>query len=719
MSNFCENVRLKFSIIVILLLIAITPQMGDAISSPINSEISNIQNQSQLRGSEPNWQELNTSNSPPPQTDIINLLVYDSVNKKSIYVTSSKTYAFDYVTKNWTELNGAPALTGSNMIFDPVLKKVIYTGGRSMFGHSRDTYSFDYATNSWDNLNNQAPYNQGFAMVYDIKNNITLVYGGTYSEPGGCCTLYRNDTWAYNSQSNNWTNLNPSNNPGFLHSSYYVYDQKHNKFILFGGRDSNGNEKGETWAYDFTLNTWTKLNSTNEPSPRQSGQMYYDPILEKSYLFGGLSNGNRLNETWSFDYASNLWTQVEIDVSPSGRYNFGLSYDTDQQVAILHGYADTDPTWQFTPQALQSVDGPNQANYQYKSNNVSLSLNVTIQNATTYDAYLNNELIETTNYQNGTVNLNLTSIYSNFSYSNFTIFNFTKYEDTNLTILFNSQENIRLSHYVNVTVFEYIPQISNNIFDIDHEIGETQILSFNVSDDNLNQLKVYQNNTQLYSTQFDSSNPILDLNSFIDGSFNLTQYNFTLSFIDSNSNTANQSLLVNIIDTKKPILSLFTADNYTEYETDGFIQFQAVDPTLTRYTIAINNITISSGNISSNELIEISNANYSVGEYDVILTLLDRANNSLVASTSFTVNAYVTPTNTTTTETSTTTTDTSTTDVSSITNDTSSSTISDIITSQEPSDGIGGNIIIIVGIIGALLGLEFIRRQREMNRVSK
>ena len=462
--------------------------------------------------------------------------------------------------------------------------------------------------------------------------------------------------------------------------------------------------------------------------------MYYDPILEKSFLFGGYFSKDgfsqtHLNETWSFDYASNLWTQIESDVSPSARKSFGLSYDSDQQVAILHGYANTDPTWQFTPAALQSVDGPNQANYQYKSNNASLSVNVTIQNATTYDAYLNNELIETTNYQNGTVNLNLTSIYSNFSYSNFTIINYTKYEDTNLTILFNSEENTRLSHYVNVTVFDNLPQISNNIFDIDHEIGETQILSFNVSDDNLDHLKVYQNNTQLYSTQFDSSNPILDLNSFIDGSFNLTQYNFTLSFIDSNSNTANQSLLVNIIDTKKPTLSLFTADNYTEYETDGFIQFQAVDPTLASYTIAINNVTISSGNISSNESIEISNANYTAGEYDVILTLLDRANNSLVATTSFTVNAYVTPTNTTTTETSTTETSTSTetsttsevsttTDISSTSNDTSSPTISDIITSLQPSDGIGGNITIIVGILGALLGLEFIRRQREMNRVS-
>lgn len=691
--------------------------MSEAISSPINSEISNIQNQSQPRGSEPNWQELNTSNSPPRET-INNHLVYDSVNKKSILVTGSRTYAFDYVTKNWTYLTVSPDKYGNNMIFDPVLRKVLFYGGTFMFGDDTSTRTFDYATNSWDILIDDSSLGGRVspAMVYDSENNISLVYGGSYND-GGCCVKYRNDTWAFNSQTNNWTNLNPSNNPGGLTQSYHVYDQKHNKFILFGGHDGV-NYKGETWAYDFTLNTWTKLNSTNEPSPRQDGEMYYDPILEKSFLFGGKNSSNNFAETWSFDYASNLWTQIESDVSPSARKTFGLSYDSDQQVAILHGFANTDPTWQFTPAALQSVDGPNQANYQYKSNNASLSLNVTIQNATTYDAYLNNELIETTNYQNGTVTLNLTSIYTNFSYSNFTIINFTKYEDTNLTILFNSQENTILSHYVNITVFEYIPQISNNIFNVDHEIGETQILGFNVSDDNLDQLKVYQNNTELYSTELDSNNPILDLNSFIDDSFNLTQYNFTLSFIDSNSNTANQSLLVNIIDTKKPTLSLFTADNYTEYDTNGFIQFQAVDPTLVSYTIAINNITISSGNISSNELIEISNANYSVGEHIVTLSLLDRANNSLVATTSFTVNSYVTPTNTTTTETSTT--DTSTTDVSSTTNDTSSPTISDIITSQEPSDGIGGNItIIIMSILGALVGLEFIRRQREMKKVSK
>jgi len=710
-------VRIKLSIIILLLLIAITPQMSESITSSINSEISNIQNQSVSRGSEPNWQALNTTNSPPREND--NHLVYDSFNKKTILISKHRVFAFDYVTKNWTELpSNGDGLISANIVFDPILKKVIHFGGTNMFFNSL-TRSYDVSNNTWDIIttNTRPGQRAGHAMVYDSENHITLMYGGYYVNGVGNL-IHHDDTWAFNSQTNNWTSLNPSNNPGNLYNSYHVFDQKHNKFIIFGGYNTSA--KGETWAYDFLLNTWTKLNSTNEPSPRWGGAMYYDPILEKSFLFGGRFNNTNFYETWSFDYASNLWTQVETDISPimdSGRF-MGLSYDSDQQVAILHGLGSTFATWQFTPQALQSVEGPNQVNYQYKSNNASLSLNVTIQNATTYDAYLNNELIETINYQNGTVTLNLTSIYSSFSYTNYTIINVTKYEHTNLTILFNSQENTILPHYVNVTVFEYIPQISNNIFNIDHEIGETQVLGFNVSDDNLDQLKVYQNNTELYSTKLDSNNPILDLNSFIDGSFNLTQYNFSLSFIDSNSNTANQSLLVNIIDTKKPTLSLFIADNYTEYDTGGLIQFQAVDPTLASYTIAINNVTISSGSISSNELIEISNANYSVGEHIVTLSLLDRANNSLVATTSFIVNAYVTITNTTTTETSTTTTDTSTTDVSSTTNDTSSPTISDIITSQEPSNGIGGNITIIMGILGALLGLEFIRRQREMNRVS-
>ena len=362
------------------------------------------------------------------------------------------------------------------------------------------------------------------------------------------------------------------------------------------------------------------------------------------------------------------------------------------------------------------ISGPSVLDYEYKSNNVSLSLNVTLQNGTIYDAYLNDELIETQNYENGTISVNISSIFTNFSYSNFSISNFTKYEFANLTLAFHTEQNSTHNHFVNVTVYDYIPQIFHNIFDVDHEVGESQILNFNVSDDNLDSLKVYQNNTLLYSTDLNSSNPTLNLNDFIDGSFKLTQYNFTLSFIDSYVNNVNQSLLVNLLDTTKPVLSLFTADDYMETETDGLIRFKAIDPTLSNYTLMINNVTLSAGVVSSNELVEISNANYSEGEYNVTLLLLDRANNSLSFTTSFTVDAYVAPTNNTNTTETTETTETSTETSTEVSTEVSTQTISNAIIPEEPSSDFGSNLLIIIaGIVVGLTGIELFRRQIDKN----
>ncbi|MEL0164738.1 MAG: hypothetical protein VW886_07190, partial [Candidatus Heimdallarchaeota archaeon] len=210
-------------------------------------------------------------------------------------------------------------------------------------------------------------------------------------------------------------------------------------------------------------------------------------------------------------------------------------------VNLFPGYSYTDDFLRFYSNLLEYagvslIDGLNSYEYKFNSQDAVLSLNVSIQNGTTYDSYLNDELVETQNYQNGTIAVNISSIFTDFSYSNFSISNYTKYEFTNVTLAFHTLQNKTFTHFVNVTVYDYIPQIFHNIFDIDHEVATSQILHFNVSDDDLDSLKVYQNNTQLYSTDWNSSNPSMDLNEFLDETFNLTQYNFTLSFIDSNSN---------------------------------------------------------------------------------------------------------------------------------------------------------------------------------------
>ncbi len=68
-----------------------------------------------------------------------------------------------------------------------------------------------------------------------------------------------------------------------------------------------------------------------------------------------------------------------------------------------------------------------------------------------------------------------------------------------MTLIFRNAQNDTLTKYINVKVIDNIPQIYHDTFDIDHEVGTSQILNFNVSDDNLDSLKVYQNDEQLYS----------------------------------------------------------------------------------------------------------------------------------------------------------------------------------------------------------------------------
>ena len=312
------------------------------------------------------------------------------------------------------------------------------------------------------------------------------------------------------------------------------------------------------------------------------------------------------DEIWSFDYDENSWYEINSTNTPGGKWLHGMAYDSYSDFVILFGGKVRDnsmsnETWILHLRLSDIIVNnlPNNIEYNFGSIN-DIVFNITTENATTYDIFLNDELINSYNYSdNDTISLDLHDIYSQYSYTNFTTIDDTIFQYSNLTLIFRNAQNDTLTKYINVKVIDNIPQIYHDTFDIDHEVGTSQILNFNVSDDNLDSLKVYQNDEQLYSKELNSSSLNLDLNDFMDGSYNLTQYNFTLSFIDSNANNANQTLLVNLLDTNIPVLSLFTVDDYMETETNGLIRFKVTDPTLSSYTLFINNATFASGNISS------------------------------------------------------------------------------------------------------------------------
>ena len=284
-----------------------------------------------------------------------------------------------------------------------------------------------------------------------------------------------------------------------------------------------------------------------------------------------------------------------------------------------------------------NIQGATQYDLQLNSLEEKLSLNVTIENGTTYDAYLNGDLIDSQNYQNGTIDIDISKLYSNYTYTNYTVFNNTKYEYSNLTLAFHTEQNNTYTHFVNVTVYDYLPQIiGTTSMNFNYEIGNSLSLKFNVSDDNPDMVYVYSNNVLLYSQNW-TYNLNIDVNNFINSSNKLGYNYYKVIFEDIDNNQVEYNLQINVLDTVNPIFTSVFADDYIEGDEFGVISFSVDDVTLDRYAVFANDIELANSTFGNTSYIEISNSGLLAGNYEVEIVVYDRANNIAKITTSFVV----------------------------------------------------------------------------------
>ncbi len=77
-----------------------------------------------------------------------------------------------------------------------------------------------------------------------------------------------------------------------------AYDEKRGVTVLFGGV-SNGERLSDTWEWDGK--SWKKMNSFNDPSARSGHEMIYDQVREKVVIYGGYGNDIFNNDAWEWD----------------------------------------------------------------------------------------------------------------------------------------------------------------------------------------------------------------------------------------------------------------------------------------------------------------------------------------------------------------------------------------------------------------------------------
>ena len=205
---------------------------------------------------------------------------------------------------------------------------------------SVETYRFDIlathdvrpqaSPGTWTLLGSQPPGRDGHGFVYDSKIDRFILFGGAITANG-----FTNSTWSYNYNSNAWANVSPPSSPSPRAGFGMVYDSDADRVILFGGVVGL-NMNGETWAFDATNDTWTNEAPPSPPAARSLMAMAYDARVDRTILFGGAGFGGFLGDTWAYDYSANRWTAVNTS-GPAGRYLASMTYDASSDRSILFG----------------------------------------------------------------------------------------------------------------------------------------------------------------------------------------------------------------------------------------------------------------------------------------------------------------------------------------------------------------------------------------------
>jgi hypothetical protein len=243
----------------------------------------------------------------------------------------------------WVLLNPPPSVpsprASAAMAFDERANRTILYGGitDNLVNSSGETWAYDAGSNTWalrTPSGNFAPAGQyGPSMVYDSRADRVVLFGGASYHPG-----WMNETWAYDYDLNTWTRLDPLLSPPGRTGFSMVYDSPADRIIAFGGTGVGGALMlSDTWVYDYNNDTWTNATSSTGPSRRTGTMMTYDSKADRVLMYGGVGDFGDLHDTWAFDLNSSTWRLTNPSGNPFAIRDSVMVYDSQVDRTILFG----------------------------------------------------------------------------------------------------------------------------------------------------------------------------------------------------------------------------------------------------------------------------------------------------------------------------------------------------------------------------------------------
>jgi len=248
----------------------------------------------------------------------------------SVVASAQPTYSFEPV------LFEPPAPTprlDSPPVFDPVSRRLYVFGGDPGSGRTNDLWAYSFEQAAWIELSPTGDLpaaRSGHTMVLDAARRRLVVFGG---QAAG----FFNDVWAYDLAGNTWTQVggaDPAPTPRYGHSA--IVDSR-NRMVISHGFSSRG-RFDDTWVFDLATDLWSDISPERRPLRRCLHHAVYDPARDQMLLFGGCASGVGpcpLGDLWALDLKTETWRQLSSDPPP--RQFYGMAFDPGSQRMILYG----------------------------------------------------------------------------------------------------------------------------------------------------------------------------------------------------------------------------------------------------------------------------------------------------------------------------------------------------------------------------------------------
>jgi len=282
----------------------------------------------------------------------------------SLGASSGKTHEIaltSAVPRGWTNVTpilSPQPMAGAMMAYSSKAHRFVLFGGWDGVKGLSETWVYDPGNRTWTQLNPVVrPLGRGDEMfVYTERADAFVLFGGWHELANG--TYVRlDDTWWFSLDNAKWTERYPAVSPSPRSDSEVAYDTLADAILLIGGFNGTA-YLGDIWAYTPSNNTWSPRPAAVEPSRRADGRMVYVSDQDRFILFGGndLSGPNgsnhHLEDTWRYAWSSNLWTPVLQSEGPGARDYPIFSFDPNLGLLFLAGgFGNTilSDLWAFDP----------------------------------------------------------------------------------------------------------------------------------------------------------------------------------------------------------------------------------------------------------------------------------------------------------------------------------------------------------------------------------